>query len=525
MPAVGRLPTQEEFAPAPAPFRAGALLYRNRMHNSVSVGTAPLRGRQKHPPTNPCLPRNHSPYMTYKNIYFIGIGGIGMSALARYFRHEGCAVSGYDRTPSPLTAELEAEGIAVHYDDNTGLIPDDIRQSPPAETLVVYTPAVPADHSELQWFRANGYEVLKRSRTLGIIGAHKRVMAVAGTHGKTSTTTMAAWFNTRGAGQGSAFLGGISKNFGSNLVLGPGERLAVEADEFDRSFLQLEPQAAVITSTDADHLDIYGNAEAFAEAFEAFARQIKPGGTLITKEGIGLSAGRIDIGRYTYSLDDKNSDFHAENLTVDTTGHYTFDLVLPDHRIDDCRLGIPGAVNVENCVAAAALCWTEGFTSDDNLKEAIATFSGVRRRFDFHVNTPQVVYMDDYAHHPTELAAMLTSVRGMFPGRSVTLVFQPHLYTRTRDFAPAFTEALSLADHLLLLPIYPAREEPIEGVSSEMLLRGIHVPGSSEIVQKEELIARLSALDFDILVTAGAGDIDRFCEPIAALVRQRVAEK
>lgn len=461
--------------------------------------------------------------MRKNRIYFIGIGGIGMSALARYFAHEGWHVAGYDRTPSPLTAALEAEGIAVHYEDSVELIPSDFRN--PACTRVIYTPAIPAEHAELNWFMDNGFEVLKRSRMLGLLGEGKDVMAVAGTHGKTTTTTMVAHFNAVAAREGSAFLGGISKNFDSNLVLGTGRRMAVEADEFDRSFLQLYPKEAVITSVDPDHLDIYGTYEAVREAFAQFASQIVQRGALILKYGVSLPLGRTDIRRYTYHATDAAADFHAENLSVDAGGYYTFDLVFPDRRVEGCRLGIPGLVNVENCVAAAALVWCEGFISDDTLREALDTFRGVQRRFDFWVNDPEnptgTIYMDDYAHHPAELRAMLTSVRKMFPDRELTVVFQPHLYTRTRDFAAEFSEVLSLADRVLLLPIYPARELPIPGVESEMILKDI-TASHKELISKDELLSAVESLPTGgILVTAGAGDIDRFCEPVAEIVRRK----
>lgn len=459
--------------------------------------------------------------MAKDRIYFVGIGGIGMSALARYFKHEGWQVAGYDRTPSPLTDSLEREGILVHYEDDVENIPVPFRD--PEHTRVIYTPAIPADHAELNWLRDNGFEVLKRSRMLGLLGEGKDVMAVAGTHGKTTTTTMVAHFNAVAAGEGSAFLGGISKNFDSNLVLGAGRRMAVEADEFDRSFLQLHPKEAVITSVDPDHLDIYGTYEAVREAFAQFAGQILPGGALILKYGVSLPLERTDIRRYTYHVTDPAADFHAENLSVDGGGYYAFDLVFPDRRVEGCRLGIPGLVNVENCVAAAALVWCEGFISDDTLREALATFRGVQRRFDFWVNEPEnpqgTIYMDDYAHHPAELRAMLASVRKMFPQRELTVVFQPHLYTRTRDFAPEFSEVLSLADRVLLLPIYPARELPIPGVESEMILDNITAP-HKKLVSKEQLLAEIEALPVGgVLVTAGAGDIDRFCAPVAEIVR------
>ena len=454
-----------------------------------------------------------------KNIYFIGIGGIGMSALARYFRHEGRNVAGYDRVWSELSARLEEENIPVHYEDDPGLIPPAFRN--PADTTVVYTPAVPADHMELNWFRDNGFEVVKRSKMLGLLSEGKFVMAVAGTHGKTTTSTMAAWFNSRGAGEGSAFLGGVSRNFGTNMVLGEGDRLVVEADEFDRSFLQLHPQAALVTSADADHLDIYGDHGRLKDAFQAFVGQIPPGGTLILNSGADLNLVRCRINIFTYSLDHRSTDFHARNIKLADGGRYTFDIVTPDEVIEKCTLGIPGLINVENCVGAVALVSVRGYDRD-NLREAIRTFSGVARRFDFRVNTPAAVYMDDYAHHPRELEAMITSVRSMFPHRHLTVAFQPHLYTRTRDFAPGFAAALSLADRVLMLPIYPARELPIEGVTSEMILKDI--TAEKEMVEKDRLAMSIEDLDTDIVVTAGAGDIDRLCGDVERVIRNKVGK-
>lgn len=456
--------------------------------------------------------------MSFTNVYFLGIGGIGMSALARYFAHEGRRVAGYDRTPSELTAALEAEGIPVTYEDSERTIPAPFRD--PATTLVVYTPALPPDHVQWAWFRERGFEILKRSRMLGLVSEGKYVMAVAGTHGKTTTTTLTAWFNQVAGGGGSAFLGGISKNFGSNLVLGPGDRLAVEADEFDRSFLQLHPDVAVVTAADADHLDIYGTPEAFREAFSTFVSQIKPGGALILKAGVDLRIDNPDIRVYRYSYDTP-ADFYARNIRLIGGGHYRFDLVCPDRVIGDCTLGVPGRVNIENCVGAAAMLWVAGF-DEEKLREAMASFSGVRRRFDFYINTPRRIYMDDYAHHPRELQPAIASFRAMFPGRRLTVVFQPHLYTRTRDFFQEFAASLSLADEVLLLPIYPAREEPIEGVSSDMLLQSVTVPVS--VVQKPDLLDVLRRKDPEALITFGAGDIDRFCAPIDRLLREMDAE-
>ncbi len=447
--------------------------------------------------------------MEFSKIYFLGVGGIGMSALARYFVHEGKKVAGYDRTPSALTSALEREGVGMTYEDSVDTIPDEFKK--PSDTMVVYTPALPSDHRQLNFFRSGGFEVVKRSQMLGVVSRGKYVMAVAGTHGKTTTTTMTAWFDHEAGGGGSAFLGGISKNFDSNLVLGPGDRLAVEADEFDRSFLQLRPDVAVVTAADADHLDIYGTHEAVREAFSDFIARIVPGGTLILRRGVDLAVRNEDLRVYRYAFD-APADFDAERVRVLDDGRHTFDLVCPDRVIRDCTLGIPGRINVENCIAAAAMLWVAGF-DEEKLRGAMASFAGVRRRFDFYINTPRRIYMDDYAHHPDELRAAIGSVRGMFPGRRLTVVFQPHLYTRTRDFYREFASALSESDEVLLLPIYPAREEPIEGVCSDMLLPLISVP--AQIVEKERLLEEVTRKNPELLVTFGAGDIDRFCEPIA----------
>ena len=453
--------------------------------------------------------------MEYKNVYFLGIGGIGMSALARYFLHGGYAVAGYDRTPSHLTGELEAEGAAVHYEDDVRLIPEGFLD--PKKTMVVYTPAVPQDHGEYRYFREHGFCVEKRSQMLGHLAEGKYVMAVAGTHGKTTTSTMVAWLNRALTGGGSAFLGGISKNFGGNLVLGDGGRLAVEADEFDRSFLRLYPDVAVVTSADADHLDIYGTHEAVKEAFAQFVRQIRPGGFLVIKQGTDIVVDNPQITVYRYSYD-VPCDFYARNVQLLEGGHYRYDIVVPGGVVEGCTLGIPGWVNIENSVAAVASVWcaarAEGVALDaDALRGALASFSGVKRRFEFYVNTPRQVYMDDYAHHPRELAATLTSVRKMFPGRRITALFQPHLYTRTRDLYEEFAESLSHADEVVLLPIYPAREEPIPGVTSELIARPVAVP--CRIVGRAALAATVAAMDTDVVVSFGAGNIDACCEALA----------
>ena len=453
--------------------------------------------------------------MEYANIYFLGIGGIGMSALARYSLHEGRRVAGYDRTPSVLTEALEAEGAAIHYEEDVRLIPEAFLD--PATTMVVYTPAVPRDHAEYRYFLEHGFRIEKRSQMLGHLSAGKYVMAVAGTHGKTTTSTLVAWLNRALTGGGSAFLGGVSKNFDSNLVLGDGARLAVEADEFDRSFLRLYPDVAVVTSADADHLDIYGTHEAVKEAFSQFIGQIRPGGSLIIKQRLDLRIDNPGITVWRYALDTP-CDFYAARVRLLEGGHYRYDIVTPDGVIADCTLGVPGWVNIENSVAAVASVWCaarhEGVALDaERLREGLASFAGVKRRFEFYVNTPKQVYMDDYAHHPRELAATLLSLRRMFPGRRITALFQPHLYTRTRDLCDGFAEALSHADEVVLLPIYPAREEPIERVTSEIIAERVTVP--CRIVPREALADAVAAMPTDVVVSFGAGNIDACCGAIA----------
>lgn len=459
--------------------------------------------------------------MEYANIYFLGIGGIGMSALARYFLHEGRRVAGYDRTPSALTEALEAEGAAIHYEEDVRLIPEAFLD--PATTMVVYTPAVPRDHAEYRYFLEHGFRIEKRSQMLGHLSAGKYVMAVAGTHGKTTTSTLVAWLNRALTGGGSAFLGGVSKNFDCNLVLGGGARLAVEADEFDRSFLRLYPDVAVVTSADADHLDIYGTHEAVKEAFSQFIGQIRPGGSLIIKQGLDLRIDNPGITVWRYALDTP-CDFYAARVRLLEGGHYRYDIVTPDGVIADCTLGVPGWVNIENSVAAVASVWCaarhEGVALDaERLREGLASFAGVKRRFEFYVNTPKQVYMDDYAHHPRELAATLLSLRRMFPGRRITALFQPHLYTRTRDLCDGFAEALSHADEVVLLPIYPAREEPIEGVTSEIIAERVTVP--CRIVPREALADAVAAMPTDVVVSFGAGNIDACCGAIAEKLKQK----
>lgn len=450
----------------------------------------------------------------------MGIGGIGMSAIARYFLHEGYAVAGYDLTATPLTRALEAEGASVHYDDNPDLIPEAMRN--PKNTLVVLTPAIPHDHKEWAWLREQGFTIEKRSQMLGHLSVGKLVMAVAGTHGKTTTSTLASWLN-HCTGQGSAFLGGISRNFASNLVLGQGRRLVVEADEYDRSFLRLHPDVAVITATDADHLDIYGTPEAMVKAFEEFASQIKEGGALIIKQGVVIDYDTTARQIYRYSCD-KGGDFHAENIELIEGGHYRYDIVLPDGRIEGCRLGILGKIHIENSIAAVAMLWAaariEGKEFDkDAVRRGLDSFEGVKRRMEVYLNTPEQVYIDDYAHHPEELRATMTSLRDIFPNRKITAVFQPHLYTRTRDFATEFSEVLSMADRVLMVPIYPARELPIEGVTSELI--GRNLTTEWQMVERDDIAATLKGLDTDVVVTFGAGNIDVVCSAVAETLRAK----
>ncbi|MGM9735474.1 MAG: UDP-N-acetylmuramate--L-alanine ligase [Candidatus Cryptobacteroides sp.] len=450
----------------------------------------------------------------YKNIYFIGIGGIGMSAIARYYNVKGYKVSGYDKTPSPLTAELEAEGIAVHYEDNIDYIPKDVE-----DTLVVYTPAIPHDMGELTYVNEHGYRVIKRSRTLGEIAQGQQCLAVSGTHGKTTTSTLLAHIFTESGEGCSAFLGGISKNYGTNLLTSRNPVIVAEADEFDRSFLQLFPQIAVITSMDADHLDIYGDKAHIVEAFKAFAGQTK--GTVIKKYGLDITPEDTSAEILTYSYDNPSADFHAESLVKDECGYFTFNLHYRGGVIEGCKVGIPGWVNVENAIAASAIALTYGL-EPEKVKAALASFQGVKRRFDIHLNTPGCAYIDDYAHHPKEIAAAVSAMREMFPGRRLTAIFQPHLYTRTRDFADEFAQALSGVDKLILLDIYPAREEPIPGVTSEIIFDKVTAP-EKVLLKKEELMEYLGSEPVETLVTFGAGNIDRFIGPITEMLEKRNA--
>ena len=447
-----------------------------------------------------------------KNVYFIGIGGIGMSALARYFKFQGYAVSGYDKTPSELTAALQAEGIDVHYDDRPDLVPGSVE-----DTLVIYTPAI-HELGELDHVREKGYRLIKRSRALGEVARGQRCLAVAGTHGKTTTSTLIAHIFTESGEGCSAFLGGISRNYGTNLLMSRTPTVVAEADEFDRSFLQLFPEIAVITAIDADHLDIYGDYAHVVEAFKAFASQVS--GTLIVKKGIPIETADTRARILSYHPTIQEADFHIDNVRSDSCGHFVYDLHYPGGVIREVHVGAPGRVNAENSIAAAAVALTYGL-APEAVRHAISTFEGVKRRLEVHLNTPACSYVDDYAHHPAELAAAIASLRDIFPGRRITGIFQPHLYTRTRDFAPEFAQALSALDKLILLDIYPAREEPIPGVTSDIIFRDVTAP-EKILLRKEELMEYLEKEPVDVLVTFGAGNIDRFIGPITDLLRKRV---
>ncbi len=441
----------------------------------------------------------------FDSLYFVGAGGIGMAALERYFLAQGKRVAGYDRTPSDLTNALQQEGVHIDFDEDPALIPDYCRD--PERTLVVYTPAVPATHQGLTYFREHGFEVLKRAALLGVVTAHSKGLCFAGTHGKTTTSSMAAHIlHSSGIGC-NAFLGGVLRNYDSNFLLSATSPYSViEADEFDRSFHHLHPHIAVVTSTDPDHLDIYGTPEAYLESFAHFTELIQPGGALIVHTGLALKP-RVgeEVKTYTYSRDD--GDFHAEHIRKGE-GEITFDLVTPWETISDISLGVPVDINIENGIAAMAACRLVNVPADA-MRQAMATFQGPKRRFEFWIKEPGSqgrVMIDDYAHHPGELRASISSVRDLYPGRRLTVIFQPHLYTRTRDFAPEFAAALSLADEVIMLPIYPAREEPIPGVTSEMVLE--QVTSTKKIIySKENLIRSIKLSNFDVLLTAGAGDI------------------
>ncbi|MFA5443598.1 MAG: UDP-N-acetylmuramate--L-alanine ligase [Bacteroidales bacterium] len=452
-----------------------------------------------------------------ENVYFLGIGGIGMSALARYYNNAGAKVAGYDLTSSSLTGQLESEGICVHYKDDPALIPEDLRRDPD-KTLVIYTPAVPEKNKELQWLRENGYDIIKRSVALGRIAGDHKTLAVAGTHGKTTTSTLLAHIMEVSGTGCTAFLGGISKNYRSNLLLSDNRFLVAEADEYDRSFLQLFPQTALITSADADHLDIYGSHLAVKEAFAQFASQIVPGGSLVLKKGVQLPLSLPQNVNCLYYHYDIPCDFYATNHFIGEGGIFTFDLVLQDTQLKNCHLGIPGRINVENAVGAAALAYLNGISASA-IKEALASFRGVARRMDVQYHTKKYCYIDDYAHHPREIQAVVQSIREWFPGKKITGIFQPHLYSRTRDFAREFAQSLDLLDRVILMPVYPAREQPIPGVGAEMIAELLTVK-EKEIRDATQIISCIKKYKPGVLVTLGAGNIDRLVQPISECLKE-----
>ena len=457
---------------------------------------------------------------TVTALYFVGAGGIGMSALIRYFLANGKRVGGYDKTPSELTAALIREGAAIHYTDDMALVEDCFLS--PEHTLVVYTPAIPDSHTELTYFRTHGFQVVKRAQLLGEITRCNRGLCVAGTHGKTTTSSMLAHILKQSHVDCNAFLGGILKGYESNLMLSKKSDLTViEADEFDRSFHWLRPYMAVITSADPDHLDIYGTAEAYRESFEHFTSLVSPDGVLLMKKGV-LVVPRLqeNVRLFTYSATEK-ADFYAENVVV-SDGSITFDFVGPNVRIDNVELGVPVMVNIENGTAAMAIAWLNGATEEE-IRRGMATFKGPHRRFEFHLKTSQCVLIDDYAHHPAELKQSILSVKALYPNRRLTGVFQPHLYTRTRDFASDFAASLSLLDELILLDIYPAREEPIPGVTSALIFDQVTLPADrKKLIRKEELLALVEQECFEVVLMIGAGNIDRLVEPVKEILVQKI---
>ena len=452
-----------------------------------------------------------------ESIYFIGAGGIGMSALVRYYLAQGIAVGGYDRTETELTRRLTEEGAQIHYTDDPASIPAAFRH--PEHTLVVYTPAIPADHKEMAWFRSQGFEMQKRAYVLGLLTRSMKGLCVAGTHGKTTTTSMLAHLLHQSHVGCNAFLGGITKNYGTNYLLNKAsEYVVIEADEFDRSFHQLRPYATVITAADADHLDIYGTEEAYKESFAHYTSLVQPGGALIVARGVKIDE-RLQAGVRRYDYGRHEGDFHAENLRIGG-GRITFDFVSPLGNIEGVELGVPVSINIDNGIAAMALAQVAGATADE-IREAMATFAGVDRRFDFQIKTDRLVFLSDYAHHPEEIRQSILSLREVFDGRKITAIFQPHLYTRTRDFYREFAEALSLLDEVILTEIYPARELPIEGVSSQLIYDALRPDMAKRLCQKSEVQDILRQGHYDVLVVLGAGDLDNQVPAIKQLLLEQ----
>lgn len=445
-----------------------------------------------------------------KSVYFIGAGGIGMSALVRYFLSKGKKVGGYDRTPSELTEKLIEEGADIHYEENIELIPEECKCK--ESTLVIFTPAIPQEHKELVFFRENGFEILKRAQVLGMITHTEKGLCVAGTHGKTTTSTMTAHLLHQSHVGCNAFLGGISKNYKTNLLLSEtSEYVVIEADEFDRSFHWLTPFATVVTAVDSDHLDIYGTREAYLESFNKYTSLITPDGYLIVKKGIELFP-RVKEGVKVFTYGIGEGDFRAENIRIGN-GEIIFDYISPLGNINDIQLGVPVYVNIENGVAAMALAQISGVT-DEEIKKAMPTFGGVDRRFDFKIKEENLVFLSDYAHHPAEIKQSISSIKALYPEKKVTVAFQPHLYTRTRDFYKEFAASLSLADEVILLDIYPARELPIEGVTSQLIFNCLENKASAIMCKKEDLTDIIAKREIEVLITLGAGDIDNMVPQI-----------
>ena len=448
-----------------------------------------------------------------KAVYFVGIGGIGMSAIARYFLHKGVVVGGYDRTPSELTRQLEKEGAAIHYEESVALVPDACKDS--ASCLVVYTPAIPAEHAELVYFRANGFTIEKRAQVLGTLTRTHKGLCVAGTHGKTTTSTMCAHIMHQSHVDCNAFLGGISKNYGTNYILSQSDYIVIEADEFDRSFHWLRPWMSVITATDPDHLDIYGTKQAYLESFRHYTTLIQPGGALILHTNLEMTAD-VQPGVTVYSYSRDEGDFHAENICIDN-GEITFDFVSPIERVDRVELGQPIPINIENGVAAMAMAQLNGCTADE-LRSGMKTYGGVDRRFDFKIKNSRHVLLSDYAHHPKEIYQSAKSIRELYRDRKITAIFQPHLYTRTHDFYKDFADALSQLDEVILCDIYPAREQPIPGVTSKLIYDNLKPGVEKSMIHKEDVLDVVRSRDFDVLVILGAGDLDNYVPEIAKII-------
>lgn len=452
-----------------------------------------------------------------KAVYFVGAGGIGMSAIARYFIRKGVVVAGYDKTPSELTTQLEREGALLHYEENTDEIPHACRD--PKQCLVIYTPAIPAEHKELQYFRANGFTVEKRAQVLGTLTRTHKGLCVAGTHGKTSTSTMCAHIMHQGHIDCNAFLGGISKNYSTNYIISAeSDYVVIEADEFDRSFHWLRPWMSVITATDPDHLDIYGTKEAYLESFRHYTTLIQPGGALIIHRGLEMHAD-VQPGVKVYEYSRTEGDFHAENIRIDN-GTITFDFVSPIENVKDVELGQPVPINIDNGIAAMAMAQLAGCTAEE-LKYGMKTYRGVDRRFDFKINDSRHVLLSDYAHHPKEIYQSAKSIRELYKGRHITAIFQPHLYTRTRDFYRDFADALSQLDEVILTEIYPAREQPIEGVTSQLIYDNLRPGIEKSIIRKDDVLDLVKQRDFDVLVILGAGDLDNYMPQITKIIENK----